>query len=397
MISNNMKFNIKTFFYCFLAAGLFFPASLFGQKRTVTTKLEGREYVYSIEVYAQPRPIEMGVTKKLKLNKPERALNANFSLMNAGEVAQWKNLWVDYSANHNFNSHDSSFQKAWERVLSVPHFSYFRVEYKDQVIFMTGPEDRQDKYKQMKWAYKKTKDGWKLNRDLMDDALMRYINSPTFDPLSGELSPQWGGIYHFEQSGDSIRDAGEYKNTATNHGATATAGLTGNALAFEPGDYLEVPTSFSLAFMKNQMTVEMDLWVEEVPTAPENANGRGGYLSTVFSKNNPEEKEFINFQLLRMNEETVRFFVNLGTDANRVAVSALEVPLKQWIKVKVTYNGETLRLLIDGVLAAEETKKVQIAGVGQNFFIGKQPGSQPYFFSGKMDELKISYETVNQE
>lgn len=371
---------------------------LFGmaQQKTVTTVLNGKEYTYNIEVYDPPKAITS--IDKISQNKPEETLQSAFKLMKAGEVKQWKDLWENYDANDPFNTPDSNYINAWNKVLSVSHFIYFRVDYKDQVIFMTGPEDKTDRFKTMKWALKKVGKKWFFNRDLLKDDLMFFINNPDFDPASGVLSPQWSGIYHLDDDGSSIDDASKYQNNGVNHGAKKTRGVSGGTgLQFMQGDYIEIPTTLSLAFMKNQFTVEMNLYIESIPENEMTDNLKGSYQSIFFSKNQPNDYEFISFSAIKVDDESAKIQISIGTGVNNLTISSKPVKIKNWMKIESTYNGEVLTLSIDGKKEAEGRKKVQIAGLGENFFIGRQSGDPSLPFVGKMDELKISYETIDKK
>ena len=90
-----------------------------------------------------------------------------------------------------------------------------------------------------------------------------------------------------------------------------------------------------------------------------------------------------------------------GTLANsRALYSSLPVPKNEWIHVASSFDGDFMRLFIDGKLVAEEEVNARPAQLGyQNIAIGGNNCCSGYYevFNGLIDEVRISSATRYQD
>ena len=90
-----------------------------------------------------------------------------------------------------------------------------------------------------------------------------------------------------------------------------------------------------------------------------------------------------------------------GTLANSQALySSLPVPKNEWVHVASSFDGDFMRLFIDGKLVAEEEVNARPAQLGyQNIAIGGNNCCSGYYevFNGLIDEVRISSATRYQD
>ena len=84
----------------------------------------------------------------------------------------------------------------------------------------------------------------------------------------------------------------------------------------------------------------------------------------------------------------------------RALYSNTPVPKDQWVHVASTFDGQVMRLYIDGVMAGEEAMRGRPAQLGyQNIAIGGNNCCDGYYevFNGLIDEVRISSTTRYQD
>ena len=90
-----------------------------------------------------------------------------------------------------------------------------------------------------------------------------------------------------------------------------------------------------------------------------------------------------------------------GTLANsRALYSSLPVPKNEWVHIASSFDGDFMRLFIDGKLVAEEEVNARPAQLGyQNIAIGGNNCCSGYYevFNGLIDEVRISSTTRYQD
>jgi len=365
-----------------------------GQQRAVTARIKGKDYSYAVEKFTPPKRIPYLPLGQTQQDTPENALNAVFAYMKAGDVQGWKNLWVDFVVDPSLTVPDETYLEWWRTVLAVDHYVFYKILYRGQTIFVTAPLSNEPKLR-AKWAFKKVDQQYKLNRDLMGDDLMFYVDQSNFHPETGKLLPQASALFHFEKlDGDRVVDDSGNNNHGVNHGAKLVSREKGKAFEFSFGNYVEIPGTTSLSFLQNQLTIMMDLLVKEIPQDSLNDSRQGYFASSVLSRGKPSDANFVSIQIRRAkNDKTPSLWVVLGDTSDHFTVSA-PIMMNTWLSLETTFDGRTLTLYLGAQKVAENSKEVRINRPGSNFFLGRQEGLPSYPFVGRMDELLVSFEVV---
>lgn len=188
------------------------------------------------------------------------------------------------------------------------------------------------------------------------------IASYSFDEGEGEVA------------GDSIGG-----HDGSIQGAKWTSGKFGSALSFssEEGDVVTVPSSPELE-LTEAFTVEA--WVRPTESQQWSAiafkEGAEGSLSYLLAAGGPEA----------LVPEGIIF---PGGEAEDAASATEALPVDTWSNLALTFDGEDLRLYVDGALVATATAAPPGGGSGA-LRIG--PG-----FTGKIDELRIYDRALDAE
>ena len=125
---------------------------------------------------------------------------------------------------------------------------------------------------------------------------------------------------------------------------------------------------------------------------------RSGILVDKYSGNGRGRE----YRLLVNREGLLRGWFSIdGTLANsRALYSSLPVPKNEWVHVASSFDGDFMRLFIDGELVAEEEVNARPAQLGyQNIAIGGNNCCSGYYevFNGLIDEVRISSTTRYQD
>ena len=183
--------------------------------------------------------------------------------------------------------------------------------------------------------------------------------------------------YSFEEgTGTTTSDASGNNNTGTLSNATwTTSGKSGKALSFNgTNSIVNIPDAASLN-LTSAMTLEA--WV--YPTAADNV------WRTVLMKEVAGELAYA----LYANEDVdvPAAYVRVGATSRRVG-GAGALPLNAWTHLAATYTSGSLRIYVNGVLAATQAGTGSITSstlplrIGGNTIWGE-------YFAGRIDEVKL--------
>ncbi|HEY3181372.1 MAG TPA: LamG-like jellyroll fold domain-containing protein [Gaiellaceae bacterium] len=189
------------------------------------------------------------------------------------------------------------------------------------------------------------------------------------------------GAWSFDAgSGTTATDSSGKGNNGTLNGATwQTSGRFGGALSFDgAGDNVSVPDSASLD-LTNASTLEA--WVY-----PTSAPAYAGIVA----------KERTGGGLpygLEAASGLPDGYVNTGSNATAASSSAL--PLSSWTHLAQTYDGTTVRLYVNGALAASTSASGSLLNSSDPLRIG---GDQTWgeWFGGRIDEVRIYSRALSQ-
>ncbi len=180
------------------------------------------------------------------------------------------------------------------------------------------------------------------------------------------------GYWKFDEgSGNTVFDETTNHNDGLIQGSTwTTDSVSGYALEFDGIDdsiYIGQPPSLNL-----YNKVKIEAWIKR------NSNQDG----IVVSKNGP--------YYLRIAGNKIEGGVYFGGSNWVNLFGVTNIPLNQWYKVSMSYDGSMLNLYINDILDASMPLTGSMPYTGQSLYIGWGLPGQNQYFHGIMDEVKIS-------
>ena len=159
---------------------------------------------------------------------------------------------------------------------------------------------------------------------------------------------------------------------------------TGDALSFDGNDRVIVPNSPSL----NPTQITVEAWVKPNRQTDPSDWGTSQFLITKGS-----DDTLCTYYLAQVYDRKFRF--KIGPQWQNPATTSLsgpstEIQLNRWYHVAGTYDGNIMRLYVDGVL--EDTKVVgplQFGNSSPLFFSYNDYQGWNYFFNGQMRDVRI--------
>ena len=165
-------------------------------------------------------------------------------------------------------------------------------------------------------------------------------------------------------------------NDGTLNGPSWTSGQVNGALDFGGLSYVEVPNSEAL----NPEHLTLELWTYPTST---------GYYRGMAEKQLPGfDYPWAQYALNYLgNTSRPNFNVDINNIAYGVAADE-PIPLNAWTHLAGTYDGETLKLYVNGALVKTEmSPSGPIASSPDLFYMGKPPSNAYYY--GKLDEVAL--------
>lgn len=158
---------------------------------------------------------------------------------------------------------------------------------------------------------------------------------------------------------------------------------TGNALSFDGDDRVIVPNSPSL----NPTQITVEAWIKPTKQTDPSDWGTSQFLITKGS-----DDSLGTYYLAQGYDRKFRFSIGPQWQGPATSLSgpSAELQLGRWYHVAGTYDGNIMRLYIDGVL--EDTKVVgplQIGNSSPLFFSYNDYPGWNYFFNGQMKDIRI--------
>jgi hypothetical protein len=193
------------------------------------------------------------------------------------------------------------------------------------------------------------------------------------------------GLVSWWKAEDNANDSQDSNHGTLQNGATFAAGMVGQAfsLANDPNSnnrFVQVADNANL----NTQTLTLDAWIktgvvtndfEAFIAAKSGDNGLSGYEFGVFPLNG-----------------ALRFILNGGADGADL-FGTTDVVDDQFHHVAATYDGQTMKIYLDGELEAEKSVAVTISyPAGGAFVIGRRGGTPnltPEVWNGLIDELEF--------
>jgi hypothetical protein len=183
------------------------------------------------------------------------------------------------------------------------------------------------------------------------------------------------GAWSFDEtSGTTVVDASGKGNHGTLSGATRATGRSGRALTFDGiNDLVTVADSSSLDLTTGS-TVEA--WVK--PSA------LGSMWRTVLIKEQPAQLSYALYAGNGNGRPSGHVFN--GRDSDAVGSSGL--PLNAWTHLATTWDGQTVRLYVNGAQVAQRAVSGRITTSGSPLRIG---GNKVWdeWFKGQIDDVRV--------
>ena len=219
-------------------------------------------------------------------------------------------------------------------------------------------------------------------------------------PQESSVDPDTVALWHFnEGSGCTVSDEtlnnndGTLKPNCPANSPTWTEGKFDDALRFDGDDYVEVPTSDSL----NPDYITIDLWIKP---ASDKIKTTGSVMEGMIVKKIVWANKLGYFLQWRNASASiphaVQLYIGNGASWKVVTSSDESVPLNQWTHVVGTYDGNLIRIYINGVPDGSNTHTGLIAPSTDVLRIGAE-NSTYKIFNGTIDEVKIYNRALNED
>jgi len=192
------------------------------------------------------------------------------------------------------------------------------------------------------------------------------------------------GLWLFDEGqGNTVKDSSDNGNDGVIEGAQWATGKFGSGLLFD-GETTRVviPSSDSLN-PPEQVTVEAWIFPKELHDDINAVAQKWGDTS------NRRQYQLGAIAV----EGTARFYVShTGTDHQRPVGEG--VPVNEWTHIAGTFDGDTIRVFINGKLSAELDSPGELHQSDLDFFIGGYGPDEEYsenrHFNGIIDEVRVS-------
>lgn len=184
-----------------------------------------------------------------------------------------------------------------------------------------------------------------------------------------------------ENDGSVAFDSTENNNHGFIHGAEWSTGINESALFFDGSNYIKVNESNSLNIDGDQLTLET--WVKWNET-PSNADE---WANIIFKETDSSWGPHYQIQHNRHNEH-FEFTISTIESDNVYLWSTTEIQKDVWYYVVGTYDGNQMRIYINGTLENTKTVSGNFITSTNPVYIGSRSGIER-FFNGTIDEVNI--------
>ena len=181
--------------------------------------------------------------------------------------------------------------------------------------------------------------------------------------------------YSFDEgTGTTFGDASGNNNSGSLSGATWAPGRFGTAVSFDGVNDLATIADSPTLDLTSAMTLEA--WVYPVALSS---------WRTILLKERPGHLAYALYGSTNVNRPTAEISTSGG---GPVAQGGSQLPLNVWTHVAATYDGTTLRLFVNGVLAGTRAASGSILTSGNPLRIGGNTVWGEYF-AGRVDEVRV--------
>jgi hypothetical protein len=153
-----------------------------------------------------------------------------------------------------------------------------------------------------------------------------------------------------------------------------------NDLYFDGGDRVIIPNSNSL----NPSQITVETWVKF------NTISTGGNAAFLVCKGGDRTNGAYILAQGMLEDNTLGFEIAPYSSLWVINTPPLTLEINRWYHVAGTYDGNTLRIYVDGVFkGSKDIGAVTIGNSSPLYFSFDEVGSYPYYFDGEMKEVRI--------
>lgn len=163
---------------------------------------------------------------------------------------------------------------------------------------------------------------------------------------------------------------------ATYTGPAWVSGITGSALGFDGiDDYVAFPDTQSLDISNPNITVSFFMYPDALPTASDTGLVVKGDLNYGCT--------------YHPNGQSAMVWCYINGGGNQVYYT---VPINEWSHIGETYDGNTIKLYVNGILRSSRAYATSALSNGAGLKLGKWNN----YFKGKIDQIAIYNRTLSQ-
>jgi len=212
------------------------------------------------------------------------------------------------------------------------------------------------------------------------------------------VQPPLGMVAWYRMDGNA-NDSGGSNNPSATNAISFVAGKDGQGVTFSPGGYIEIPHSPALA--PQRFTI--DAWVKPngAPLGPPSNNDFWG--GVIVQKGLSAPTGYTNVPIsLGWSAQQQKFVFTFGNQTTDRIVSSSTFPAGQWYHVAATYDSQTFKLYVNGMLEGTVAlAKTIVYDPAIPWTIGStaapiRAANYPRTFNGVIDEVEIFNRALSQ-
>jgi hypothetical protein len=197
----------------------------------------------------------------------------------------------------------------------------------------------------------------------------------------------YAGVWHLPNGTTlSANDSTANANTGSIYYAGATTGEIGGAASFAGYNYIDVGNGSSLQITGTALTLEA--WVYTTQSDP------GLYYRIVVKEIGSNNNPYVTYGLYRdAGSNNVWFVLSDAIPDGLGGLSGGPLTMGGWTHLVATYDGSNAKIYVNGSLNNSAATNISIGSTGQPVVIGADTANDYEYFSGSIDEVRISNST----
>jgi large repetitive protein len=228
-----------------------------------------------------------------------------------------------------------------------------------------------------------------LVRDGLSTTPSAASGAPTDTATTAPRAQYEPGIvseWRFDEGSGSIATDSIRANNGTIEGAPWSTGIVGDALSFDGDDRVLIPDNPSL----DPSTITVETWVklDRIAYGPGVSGTDSQFL---ISKGGDGTTGAYILTQWGPNSSSSSFAFEIGPWPGWIAGTPfMTLETGRWYHVAGTYDGNTVKIYLDGVLqGSEDVGSIQVGNSSPLYFGYNDVGGYPYYLDGSLDEVAI--------